>query len=87
MALGKPALQIDTHNINGVAAHATDGVPDPNFGNKHCTHTKSQDSQSLNWWAVDLQKVYAIDSVTVTNRADCCRKFISLYSLVYTCMS
>ncbi|XP_060566743.1 uncharacterized protein LOC132725615 [Ruditapes philippinarum] len=46
-----------------------DGNADTTVYNHHCFHTKNSTSP---WWQVDLQGVYYIRQVNITNRKDCC---------------
>uniref|UniRef100_A0A672KRS4 Fucolectin tachylectin-4 pentraxin-1 domain-containing protein n=1 Tax=Sinocyclocheilus grahami TaxID=75366 RepID=A0A672KRS4_SINGR len=48
---------------NWYAQNALDGL------SSTCTHT---DAQSDPWWKLDLLKTYSVNSVTITNRLDCC---------------
>ncbi len=34
-----------------------------------CTETTNEASP---WWTVDLQDLYYVEAVTITNRGDCC---------------
>nr|XP_034980357.1 uncharacterized protein LOC118089697 [Zootoca vivipara] len=71
LARGRPACQSSTmwHTKDPSAGKAVDGNSDGAFFHGSCTHTISEDGP---WWHVDLGDRYAISSVVVTNRADCC---------------
>jgi hypothetical protein len=70
LALNKPAFQ-SSMGWNGLASRATDGNNNPQWGGASCTHTMNGGNE---WWAVDLGAVSNINSVRITNRADCCCK-------------
>ncbi|XP_061772169.1 fucolectin-like [Nerophis ophidion] len=53
---------------------AIDGNRASHWKQKSCTHTK-RDMKP--WWRLDLQKMYKINTVTITNRKDCCHKRIN----------
>uniref|UniRef100_A0A8P4FWQ5 F5/8 type C domain-containing protein n=1 Tax=Dicentrarchus labrax TaxID=13489 RepID=A0A8P4FWQ5_DICLA len=59
---------------NAVPERAIDGNRASNWGQGSCTHTK-QDKNP--WWSLDLLKTYKINTVTITNRRDCCSKRIN----------
>ncbi|XP_060586454.1 uncharacterized protein LOC132742145 [Ruditapes philippinarum] len=70
---GKPASQIsnyDNETNNWTADKGVDGNADTNIRNNHCFHTKNNIMSP--WWQVDLQDVYYISQVNITNRKDCC---------------
>jgi len=56
LALNKPSSQISTYYA-GVASYANDGAQ-----TSSCSY-----SAANAWWAVDLEAMYEINSVTVTN--------------------
>ncbi|XP_049440782.1 fucolectin-like [Epinephelus fuscoguttatus] len=58
----------------GVPERAIDGNRASNWGKRSCTHTSRQTKP---WWRLDLLKKYKIDTVTITNRKDCCHKRIN----------
>ncbi|XP_041650441.1 uncharacterized protein LOC121514334 [Cheilinus undulatus] len=59
----------------GVPHRAIDGNLDSHWGlGTSCTHTE-QDNHP--WWRLDLQKEYQINTVTITNRRDCCPERIN----------
>lgn len=65
MALNKKAVQSSVGF--GDAARAVDGNKDPRLTSKTCIHTKEESDP---WWRVDLQNVYKIAAVTITNRKE-----------------
>ncbi|KAL7990236.1 hypothetical protein Chor_010590 [Crotalus horridus] len=72
VARGRPAFQSSTFpsQFNSVASKAVDGNCSGRWiGQNTCTHTKRERGP---WWYVDLGSRYAISSVVVKNRADCC---------------
>ena len=66
LALRKPTYQSSTEYW-GRANHAVDGNREGDFRRKSCSLTSTGDSP---WWTVDLQRVYEIVRVAITNRAD-----------------
>ncbi|XP_015680460.1 fucolectin-like [Protobothrops mucrosquamatus] len=72
VAKGRPAFQSSTFpsQFNSVASKAVDGNCNGRWiGQNTCTHTKQERGP---WWYVDLGRRYAISSVVVKNREDCC---------------
>ncbi|XP_069549454.1 uncharacterized protein [Brachyistius frenatus] len=59
---------------NGIPGRAIDGNRASKWGQGSCTHT-SKDLKP--WWRLDLLKTYTINSVTITNRQDCCHQRIN----------
>ena len=72
LARGKPAFQKDM-GWGGLPARGVDGNRNGQWGGASCTHTNIH---SQAWWAVDLGKESQISRVSISNRADCCCKFI-----------
>ncbi|XP_053101163.1 fucolectin-like [Hemicordylus capensis] len=71
LAKGLPAFQSSdyVHKISGVAGKAVDGNCAGDWFRATCTHT-NLDMEP--WWYVDLGGDYAISTVVVKNREDCC---------------
>uniref|UniRef100_A0A0B8RUL8 Fucolectin-1-like n=1 Tax=Philothamnus irregularis TaxID=1899461 RepID=A0A0B8RUL8_9SAUR len=72
VARGRPAFQSSTYvsQFNSVASKAVDGNCSGRWvGQNSCTHTKREREP---WWYVDLGSRYAVSSVVVKSRADCC---------------
>jgi len=74
LALGKPTFQSSSFLYYSHPSNAVDGKRDADFMHNSCSHT---DGGILNllvpaWWAVDLEKIYAVHRVIITNRGDCC---------------
>ncbi|XP_060559806.1 fibropellin-1-like, partial [Ruditapes philippinarum] len=73
VALGKPAYQSSNYSKDYenqyTANKGNDGNADDNIYNNHCFET---DNNMNPWWEVDLQDVYNISQVNITNRRDCC---------------
>ena len=59
---------------NGVPERAIDGNDASIYGKRSCTHTSGQTKP---WWRLDLLKRYQINTVTITNRGDCCHERIN----------
>jgi len=69
VALEKKATQSSTHpEYPGLASRAVDGNLS-GWGDGVVTHTSLEIGP---WWEVDLEKTYAISSIVVYNRRDCC---------------
>ena len=49
-----------------------DGNKDSVYGNGSCIHT----TNNKPWWEVDLQAIYIIKKVGITNRGDCCGEIV-----------
>lgn len=80
VAVGGAAAQSSTYLANTGAPLAVDGNTNGLWGGGSLTHTNA-DYQA--WWQVDLGATYAIDTVNVWNRADCCADRLSnFYVLV-----
>ncbi|XP_077432882.1 fucolectin-like [Vanacampus margaritifer] len=73
LAMNGKACQSSRYG-NGSPQRAIDGSRASNWAHKSCTHTKKQMKP---WWRLDLQKMYKIDIVTITNRRDCCHNRIN----------
>ena len=65
VALHKPASQSSMY-WKWAASGAVDGNTDSDAREKSCSHT--QGGHSLNWLRVDLQGLYVVHSVKITNR-------------------
>ncbi|XP_075937469.1 fucolectin-like [Anarhichas minor] len=59
---------------NAIASRAIDGNRASNYFKNSCTHTRNQVKP---WWRLDLLKTYKVDTVTITNRKDCCHQRIN----------
>jgi hypothetical protein len=73
IAVGKAARQSSTAN-GGVASRAVDGNTSGNWTDLSVTQTISETKP---WWQVDLGQSYAIDSLQLWNRTDCCAARLS----------
>uniref|UniRef100_A0A8C9VJZ1 Fucolectin tachylectin-4 pentraxin-1 domain-containing protein n=1 Tax=Scleropages formosus TaxID=113540 RepID=A0A8C9VJZ1_SCLFO len=67
------ATQSSQYDSYGAAGNAIDGNRNTKYTDGSCTHT-NQDSKP--WWRLDLQDVFTVTSVTITNRGDCCSERI-----------
>ena len=47
-----------------------DGNADPDTMNEHCSHTEDHIKNRVASWSVDLQGLYYISSIKITNRLD-----------------
>uniref|UniRef100_A0A3Q1I9V3 F5/8 type C domain-containing protein n=1 Tax=Anabas testudineus TaxID=64144 RepID=A0A3Q1I9V3_ANATE len=59
---------------DAIPERAIDGNRASNWAENSCTHTQNDKSP---WWRVDLLKTYSINTVTITNRKDCCPERIN----------
>ena len=66
LALRKPAKMSSLYEDN-VASRAVDGNRNGSLAALSCTHTKSESGA---WWQVDLQDLYLIKHVIISNRDD-----------------
>ena len=73
-AFRKRAWQSSTFwSEHGDAGRAVDGNPSTDYWRQlSCTRTKEETKP---WWTVDLQAVFEIEAVIITNREDCCGWF------------
>ena len=62
------------------ASRAVDGNKASDFFEKSCTHT---DNETDPWFLVELDRPYAIHSVALTNREDCCGKYNTIEMHLY----
>ena len=65
LAVGKPTTMSSTY-INYYSSRAVDGTRDSNWYHGSCSKTLGEPGA---WWQVDLQAVYLIREVIITNRA------------------
>jgi hypothetical protein len=79
VAAGGTATQSSTYQSYTDASRAIDGNSDGNFFHYSVTHTNA-DYQA--WWQVDLGAPYAIDTVNVWNRNDCCPDRLSNFYIL-----
>ena len=80
LALKKPAYEWPVYN-NLNPPLLVDGL-------SHASIVAHTSDSVLPYFAVDLGKTYKIAQVSITNRADCCRKlfsFILLFVLISSC--
>ncbi|XP_061531825.1 fucolectin-like [Phycodurus eques] len=73
IATGGKVLQSSMY-LNAIPQRAIDGNRASKWAQKSCTHTKKDMKP---WWRLDLLKRYKINSVTITNRRDCCHNRIN----------
>ncbi|XP_065051247.1 uncharacterized protein LOC135680930 isoform X2 [Rhopilema esculentum] len=64
IARGKPTMQ-SSDGFGGVSSRAVDGNANPRWSGRSCTHTQRNRQP---WWRVDLQMMYPIAKVKITNR-------------------
>ena len=57
-----------------VASRAIDGSKNTAINGGSCTHTNEDPNGP--WWAVSFDGVYIVERVALTNRGDCCCKYI-----------
>ena len=73
LALGKAATQSSTY-LNNAASRAVDGNTNGNLDSGSTTYTNDEANA---WWQVDLGASYAISTVVLWNRTDCCANRLS----------
>ena len=73
LALSGTASQSST-DFGGVASRAIDGDTNGVYGGGSITHTANESGA---WWRVDLGDTYALDSIILWNRTDCCVERLS----------
>uniref|UniRef100_A0A671TX55 Fucolectin tachylectin-4 pentraxin-1 domain-containing protein n=1 Tax=Sparus aurata TaxID=8175 RepID=A0A671TX55_SPAAU len=57
-----------------VPERAIDGSRASNWHQGSCTHTQKDKNP---WWRLDLLRSYKVNTVTITNRKDCCHERIN----------
>ena len=77
LALGKPTNQSGTL-LKGESSNAVDGFKHPNISENSCIHT---DNRYEPWWYVDLQALYYVTSVVISNRGDCCDERLTNFEI------
>ena len=75
LALRKLAWQSSVFSPVIYASNAVDGNTDDDYLHGSCSHTNIQ---SWPWWVVDLGAATAVQSVMISNRADCCCKCFNI---------
>ena len=80
LAVGKPTTMSSLYE-SGYSSHAVDGTRDGIWEHDTCFHTFDENGA---WWQVDLQSVYLIREVVLTNRvtSELTYIYISLVELV-----
>uniref|UniRef100_A0A3Q1JP57 Fucolectin tachylectin-4 pentraxin-1 domain-containing protein n=1 Tax=Anabas testudineus TaxID=64144 RepID=A0A3Q1JP57_ANATE len=73
IARGGKVTQSSLHG-GGVPERAIDGNRASIWTQNSCTHTQND---MRPWWRVDLLKTYSVNTVTITNRKDCCHTRIN----------
>ena len=67
LALNKTTSQIDDYRSDRPAEKSVDGNKNTVMSAKSCSCTSSKKNA---WWAVDLEKIYIIQKVAITNMKD-----------------
>ena len=69
------AASSSTVGWGGEPDRAIDGNADGNWGANSCTHTDAPGSEiaGVHWWQVDLGASFAVESVDIYHRTDCCQ--------------
>jgi hypothetical protein len=62
----------------GYAYKAIDGNTNGSWNNQSVTHTNNDVNA---WWRVDLGNTYALNSITLWNRTDCCSDRLSNFTV------
>ncbi|XP_078585929.1 uncharacterized protein LOC144867737 [Branchiostoma floridae x Branchiostoma japonicum] len=78
VALGMLAFQTTTRPDGGAARLAVDGNPSTSYADGSCAHSEQEDNPT--WW-VDLGQSYAVDSVVIFNRRDCCSDRLNPFNI------
>ena len=76
-ALGSPTTQ-STTDYGGIASRAVDGTTNGNYNDLSTTHSGWETQP---WWQVDLREAYALETIDVFNRTDCCMDRLSNYTV------
>ena len=72
LAKGRPTTQ-SSEGWGGKSNRAVDGNSSPRYGDRSCTHTKTENNA---WWRVDLERNVDVSRIEIVNRKDCCSKRI-----------
>lgn len=73
LALSRPTQQISLGYSAGASWKAVDGKTDSDFDNGGCTHTGTS---RFPWWSVSFSQISPVVKVVITNRGDCCCKYL-----------
>jgi hypothetical protein len=79
IALNKPTTQSSTA-YGGLSSRAVDGNTSGKWADQSVTHTGWELGP---WWRVDLGGPHLVDSVTLSNRADCCSQRLANFRIEY----
>ncbi len=79
VATGGVATQSSTYQSGTGATLAIDGNTDGNFFDNSVTHTNAEYQP---WWQLDLGATYAIDTINLWNRTDCCAERLSNFYIL-----
>ena len=74
VARGKAATQSSTYSTASTASRAVDGNTNGTFS---AGGSSSTNNNTNAWWQVDLGASYALDSIQLWNRTDCCANRLS----------
>ncbi|XP_048253277.1 fucolectin-like [Haliotis rufescens] len=80
LALNKPTEQ-SSEESSFTSDLAVDGNYNTDIHALSCAHVASDPGASLDWWQVDLQKIFTVLTVSVTNRGDCCHERLTNFTV------
>ena len=75
LAVGKPTTMSSLYQ-SGYSSQTVDGTRDGTWKHNSCSHTLEEKGA---WWQVDLQSVYLIREVVLTNRVSGELTYIYIY--------
>jgi len=78
------AASSSTVGWGGEPDRAIDGNADGSWGSGSCTHTDDPGSEiaGTHWWQVDLGASFAVQSVNIYHRTDCCQTRLMLADVI-----
>ncbi|XP_048253278.1 zinc finger homeobox protein 4-like [Haliotis rufescens] len=80
LALNRPTEQSSVES-ESTSDLAVDGNKNTDHSAGSCAHTVNEPEPSLDWWQVDLQKIFTVLTVSVTNRGDCCHERLTNFTV------
>ncbi|XP_071089950.1 fucolectin-1-like [Haliotis cracherodii] len=80
LALNRPTEQSSVES-EWTSDLAVDGNKNTDHSAGSCAHTVNQPEPSLDWWQVDLQEIFTVLTVSVTNRGECCYERLTNFTV------
>ncbi|XP_048253415.1 fucolectin-like [Haliotis rufescens] len=80
LALNRPTAQSSVQ-YGRPSDLAVDGNKNTNDNAGSCAHVAAVPEPSIDWWQVDLQKIFTVLTVSITNRGDCCHERLTNFTV------